>query len=230
MRRLVTFDLFSALIDARMGASAVLDGLARARGWPVDGGVLYDAWDVRNKASQRDPTDWVPFAEHCRRALAGAYAELGLTGDADADVVVLLRSVADWPLWPDVADQLPRLAARHRVGVLSNVDDDVFARTQVAQLVADDDVLTSERLRAYKPHPDIYRRARERAGGELLHVATSARDVRGATEAGIDVIRLRRPGHQLDPAGPAPAAEASDLEQVADLLERAGGVSPGSPW
>jgi 2-haloacid dehalogenase len=217
-RRLVTFDLFSALIDSRLGASAVLDGLARARSWPVDGGVLYDAWDSRNKASQRELTDWVPFAEHCRRALAGAYAELGLAGDAEADVVVLLRSVGDWPMWPDVAEELPRLAAEYRVGVLSNVDDDVFARTRVAPLVADDDVLTSERLHAYKPHPDIYRRARARAGGELLHVATSARDVRGAMEAGIDVIRLRRPGHQLDPSGPAPAHEAAVLAELGELL------------
>jgi 2-haloacid dehalogenase len=224
-RRLVTFDLFSALIDSRLGASAVLDGLARARSWPLDGGVLHDAWDRRNKASQRELTDWVPFAEHCRRALAGAYAELGLTGDADADVVVLLRSVGDWPLWPDVAEELPRLAAEYRVGVLSNVDDDVFARTRVAPLVADDDVLTSERLRAYKPHPDIYRGARARAGGELLHVATSARDVRGAMEAGIEVIRLRRPGHQLDPTGPAPAREAAGLAELRELLE----VSPRSP-
>ena len=224
-RRLVTFDLFSALIDSRLGASAVLDGLARARSWPVDGGVLHDAWDRRNKASQRELTDWVPFAEHCRRALAGAYAELGLTGDAEADVVVLLRSVGDWPLWPDVAEELPRLAAEYRVGVLSNVDDDVFARTRVAPLVADDDVLTSERLHAYKPHPDIYRRARARAGGDLLHVATSARDVRGAMEAGIEVIRLRRPGHQLDPAGPAPAREAAGLAELRELLD----VSPRSP-
>ena len=221
-RRLVTFDLFSALIDSRMGASAVLDGLARARGWPVDGGVLYDVWDAQNKASQREAATWVTFTEHCRRALTDAYAELGLPGDADADVVVLLRSVGDWPLWPDVAEQLPQLAVRHRVGILSNVDDEFFARTQVAQFVADDDVLTSERLRAYKPGPEIYRRARERAGGELVHVATSARDVRGALEAGIDVIRLRRPGHRLDPSGPAPADEASDLEQVSSLLDRAG--------
>ena len=89
-RPLVTFDLFSALIDSRMGASAVLDGLAHARGWPVDGGTLYDVWDARNKASQRDLPTWVPFAEHCRRALAGTYAELGLPGDAGADVVVHL--------------------------------------------------------------------------------------------------------------------------------------------
>jgi 2-haloacid dehalogenase len=217
-RRLVTFDLFSALIDSRMGASAVLDGLARARGWPIDGGVLYDVWDARNKTSQRELPDWVPFAEHCRRALAGAYAELALPGDADADVVVLLRSVGDWPLWPDVAEELPRIAARHRVGVLSNVDDDVFARTQVAQFVADDAVLTSERLHAYKPAAEIYRRARERAGGALVHVATSGRDVRGALEAGIDVIRLRRPGHALDPSGPAPDQVAGDLAEVGRLL------------
>jgi 2-haloacid dehalogenase len=217
-RRLVTFDLFSALIDSRMGASAVLDGLVRARGWPVDGGVLHDVWDARNKTSQRELTTWVPFAEHCRRALAGAYAELELPGDADADVVVLLRSVSDWPLWPDVAEELPRLAARHRVGVLSNVDDDVFARTQVAPLVADDAVLTSERLQAYKPRPEIYRRARERAGGALVHVATSARDVQGALEAGIDVIHLRRPGHTLDPSGPVPEQAAADLAEVGRLL------------
>ncbi|TFV87242.1 haloacid dehalogenase [Blastococcus sp. CT_GayMR16] len=201
-----------------MGASAVLDGLARARGWPVDGGVLYDEWDVRNKASQRDLPSWVPFAEHCRRALSATYAELGLDGDADADVAVLRRSVGDWPLWPDVAEELPRIAARHRVGVLSNVDDDVFARTQVAALVADDDVLTSERLQAYKPGPEIYRRARERAGGELVHVPTSARDVRGALEAGLDVIHLRRPGHTLDPSGPVPDRVAGDLAEVGRLL------------
>jgi 2-haloalkanoic acid dehalogenase type II len=215
---LVTFDLFSALIDSRLGASAVLDGFAHARGWATDGGTVYDAWDARNKASQRDEPDWIPFAEHCRRALAGTYRALDLPGDADTDVDVLLRSVGDWPLWPDVAEGLPAIAERHRAGVLSNVDDDVFARTRIAALVADDAVLTSERLRAYKPGREIYRRARERAGGELLHVATSARDVRGALEAGIEVIRLRRPGHVLDPDGPQPARQAGGLRELAAIL------------
>jgi 2-haloacid dehalogenase len=216
---LITFDLFSALIDSRLGASAVLDGLAHARGWPVDGGTVHDDWDRRNKASQRDEPQWIPFAEHCRRALADTYRALDLRGAADDDVAVLLRSVGDWPLWPDVVEGLPAIAARHRVGILSNVDDDVFARTRVAALVEDDAVLTSERLRAYKPGPDIYRRARERAGGGLVHVATSARDVRGALEAGIETVRLRRPGHVLDPAGPQPEREAADLAALAVALD-----------
>ncbi len=216
---LVTFDLFSALIDSRTGASRVLTGIAAEHGWHLDGERLYDEWDRRNKASQRDEPDWVPFAEHCRRALAATYADLGLDGDAPDDAALLNRSVAGWPLWPDVAEQLPELAQRYRVGVLSNVDDAIFARTRVAALVDDDAVLTSERLRAYKPHPDIYRRAQDRAGGDLLHVATSARDVRGALEAGIRVVRLRRPGHQLDPAGPAPRDEAADVRGVGSLLD-----------
>jgi 2-haloacid dehalogenase len=215
---LVTFDLFSALIDSRTGGSAALGRLAADRGWDVDGERLYDEWDRRNKASQRDEPEWVPFAEHCRRALAATYAALGLDADADADADLLNRSVAEWPLWPDVAVQLPELRRRYRVGVLSNVDDAIFARTKVAPLVDDAAVLTSERLRAYKPAPDLYRRARERAGGELTHVATSARDVRGALEAGIRVVRLRRPGHRLDPAGPVPRNEADDVRGVAALL------------
>jgi len=215
---LVTFDLFSALVDSRTGASRVLTGIAAGYGWPIDGVTLYDEWDRRNKASQRDEPQWISFAEHCGRSLATTYADLGLTGAPRDDAATLLRSVGSWPLWPDVATGLPALAHRYRVGVLSNVDDEVFARTAVAGLVADDAVLTSERLRAYKPHPEIYRRARDRAGGELVHVATSARDVRGAIEAGIDVAHLRRPGHELDPSGPVPPYEVTSLAQLDELL------------
>src|SRR3712207_4385887 len=134
---LITFDLFSALIDSRAGASRVLGELARAHGWDVDGGRLYDLWDAHNKASQRDTGGWIPFAEHCRRALAASYVELRRAADADDDVEHLLASVGDWPLWPDVAEGLRAVAARHRIGVLSNVDDAIFARTRLAGVVGE---------------------------------------------------------------------------------------------
>src|SRR3954454_14344223 len=188
----------------------------RARGGEDE---VFSEWDRRNKASQRDEPEWIPFAEHCVRSLAATYDDLGLAGRPAEDGAALLESVEGWPLWPDVTGELPALARRHRVGVLSNVDDDLFARTQVAPLVDDADVLTSERLRAYKPHVDIYRRARDRAGGQLLHVATSVRDVRGALEAGIDVVRLRRPGHRVDTDGPAPAHEVAGLAELQHLLD-----------
>jgi FMN phosphatase YigB (HAD superfamily) len=222
---LVTFDLFSALIDSRTGGAAALAGLAAEHGWDVAGTDLYDDWDARNKASQKDvPHDddapWVPFAEHCRRALAATYAARGLRADAAADVEVLLGSLPLWPLWPDVGSALPAVARHHRVGVLSNVDDDLFARTRAAALVDPGAVLTSERLRAYKPHRELYLRARE--AGVDVHVPASARDTRGALEAGLAVVRVERPGHRLDPDGPEPQHQVADLGLLPAVLDSLG--------
>jgi 2-haloacid dehalogenase len=219
---LVSFDLFSALIDSRTGGSAALGRIAAAHGWDVAGTELYDDWDARNKASQKDlPHDdaarWVPFAEHCRRALAATYAARGLAADATADVAVLLGSLPDWPLWPDVEAGLSLVARSHRVGILSNVDDGLFARTRAAGLVDDGAVLTSERLRAYKPHPELYLRARD--AGVDVHVPASARDTRGALEAGLTVVRVRRPGHRVDPDGPRPQHAVGGLRELPAVLD-----------
>jgi 2-haloacid dehalogenase len=228
----VTFDLFSALIDARTGGSAALSAIASGHGWDVGGGDLYDEWDTRNKAGQKDTpagdgAPWVSFAEHCRRALAATYAARGLADDdavAWADTATLLGTLPDWPLWPDVAGALPEVARSHRVGVLSNVDDDLFSRTRVAPLIAElsdpGAVLTSQRLGAYKPSARLYRRAAE--AGVDVHVPASARDTRGALEAGLTVVRVRRPGHRVDPDGPRPQHEVAGLGELPAVLDRLG--------
>jgi 2-haloacid dehalogenase len=42
--------------------------------------------------------------------------------------------------------------------------------------------------------------------------------VRGALEAGIPVVRLRRPGHDVDPAGPRPEHEVGGIDELGDVL------------
>ncbi len=217
VRPVVTFDLFSALVDSRTGGGAVFGRLAAERRWDVDGGTVYDRWDALTKQAHRDVREWVPHVDLARDALATCYGELGLPAEADDDVSALFATLEQWPLWPDVEQGLPRIAAGHRIGILSNVDDALFLRTRVAPLVDPALLMSSERLRVYKPDPRIYLRAQERLG-RLVHVASSARDVRGALKAGIPVVRLRRPGHRLDPEGPQPQHEVDDLGQLAALL------------
>jgi len=65
-------------------------------------------------------------------------------------------------------------------------------------------VITSQRVRQYKPNPGLYHAAHTIAGPSFVHVAASARDVRGALQAGVDTIRLIRPRHDIDLAGPRP--------------------------
>lgn len=225
-RRVVTFDLFSALLDSRTGGAAAFDRLVIANGWSMTGGQLYDAWDVRNKAAQRDCESWVPWREPASRALAQAYAWFGVEGDVSADVEKVVESMSQWPLWPDAAAGLHILRADYRVGVLSNVDDEMFTHTAAAPLVDHELALTSQRLMAYKPHAAIYQRALE-AAGSMVHVATSARDVRGALEAGIAVVRLRRPRHALDPDGPRPTYEVETVNDLSDALAALGQTAFG---
>ena len=216
----VTFDLFSALLDSRSGAAVAFDGFAERRGWRVTGREVYDDWDRRNKQAQRECREWVSYVVLARAALADTYDALHLDGDPSEDVDSVVATVPQWPLWPDVAQELPRLVRRHRVGVLSNVDDGLFARTRAAGYVDPALAMTSERLGVYKPDPAIYERA-QAALGPMVHVASSARDVRGSLEAGIPVVRLRRPGHALDPDGPQPPLEAASAGDLEHLLARA---------
>lgn len=218
-RPVVTFDLFSALLDSRTGGSAFFDRLASERGWVLAGSEVFDGWDAANKKAQAECVTWVPYRELAATALAATYSSLGIDGEAVADTHALLDSMADWPLWPDIVEVLPRLAADYRIGLLSNVDDDIFASTRVTGLVDHDVAMTSQRLRAYKPCARIYTEARSGLG-RMVHVASSARDVRGALEAGCPLIRLRRPGHELDARGPRPTYEASDATDLPRLIAR----------
>lgn len=217
---IVTFDLFSAATDTRSGAGAALGAIARERSAQVDGTVLYDVWDRHNKELQRHARAPRTFTEISREALRLAYDELGLDSAlAGEDLARLHDGIGDWPLWPDVAEGMRRVAAVARTGLLSNVDDHLARRTRAAALVDPDLLLTSQRLGAFKPDPAIYLSAVRAVSPErLVHVAASGRDVRGALEAGITVVRLARPGHVVDPAGPRPTLEVGDARALGDVV------------
>ncbi|WP_142047861.1 HAD family hydrolase [Pseudonocardia kunmingensis] len=221
--RVVTFDLFSALTDSRRGAAAAFGEIAAERGWSVPGEELYDVWDRHNKEQQRRAVAGArtSFRELSLAALRLAYEQLGLRGRPEADLDLLWRSVARWPLWADVAEGVAAVAAHASVGILSNVDDELVVTTRAYPLVDPRWVLTSQRLGAFKPGPAIYLRAARAAPG-LVHVAASARDVRGALEAGIPTVRLVRPGHRVDPGGPAPTVEISDARDLPGALAQLG--------
>lgn len=219
MSPVVTFDVFSALVDSRTGGSALFASLGGPRSWPRSPEAVYDRWDAENKQLHRLSTRWRSFAELAGHALVTTYRELGLDGDPAADCALLLASTSGWPLWPDVSAESLRGVHGGRVGVLTNTDDALLDRTAVVRLgvFAPEHRVTSELLGAYKPAAEFYRRAVERLG-PLVHVASSARDVRGCLEAGIPCVRLARPGHRVDPAGPQPEVVVTSLPELPAAL------------
>jgi 2-haloalkanoic acid dehalogenase type II len=212
---LITFDVFSALTNSRVGGTAYFAALATERGWSVDPADIYDGWDARNKELHRTHAGWASFRELSAVALQAAFAALEVSRPDEAIAAGLVESMTDWPLWPDVTLAAFGPLDPHRLGLLTNIDNDLLASTAVARLglFEADAILTSERLHSYKPAAGFYAAA-EATVGPFIHVASSARDVRGAGSAGLRCIRLARSGHPLDPNGPVPRWT---IESLADL-------------
>lgn len=211
----VTFDVYSALIDSRAGGTRALAALAGQRGWDADPDAVYARWDAICKGLQRDVDAYVPFRALAEQAMREAQRELGIDSDPAEDARALLDTIGSWPHYADVPDAVARVAAAHPVAVLTNIDDDLLAQTDTGWPFAT--AITSEGARCYKPHPDIYRFAVDRLG-PLVHIAASARDVRGSLEAGLEVVRVDRPGHRVDPDGPAPRWVIDDLRELPGVL------------
>jgi FMN phosphatase YigB (HAD superfamily) len=129
------------------------------------------------------------------------------------------------PEWPPFADTNPALerlyAAGYRLGILSNVDDDLLEATIRHFTAPIDLIVTAQQVGSYKPATGHFIAARERIGGlRWLHAAQSHfHDVVPAVQMGLPVAWINRKHEPLPPDGPAPLVDVPDLLAFAAWLE-----------
>lgn len=134
--------------------------------------------------------------------------------------VFLAESLPDWRPFPDTNAALERLRdAGHRLGILSNVDDDLLAATRRHFTVDFEPIVTAQQVRSYKPAPAHWRVARERIGdARWLHAAQSNfHDIVAANALGLPTAWVNRRGDTPLPGG-TPAYEVRDMAGLAELL------------
>jgi putative hydrolase of the HAD superfamily len=129
------------------------------------------------------------------------FAEIGLTNDVLRDELVSnIRKSANWDqILPGTREHLLRLAARYRIGVISNADgriEDVLRRCGIADCFLS---ITDSGLVGYeKPHPEIFRQALRSLSAqpeESLYVGdVYSVDYLGATRAGMQALLMDVPG------------------------------------
>jgi 2-haloacid dehalogenase len=169
----LTFDCYGTLIDWETGILTALRAVLDAHGVQADGEELLASFARHEAAAEGGP--YLPYRQVLARCLHGVCAELGVEPTA-AEVARFSESVADWPAFADSAAALARLARRFKLGVITNCDTDLFARSNERLGVAFDWVITAEQLGSYKPNPRNFELARERIGVPAerhLHVAQS---------------------------------------------------------
>jgi 2-haloacid dehalogenase len=208
----LTFDCYGTLIDWESGLAPGLQD--------VVGGEREDllARYARHEA-EAEAGPYLRYREVVAAGLRGVAAELGAE-PTEAQVAAFADSVGDWPAFPDSAEALVRLKERFRLGVITNCDDDLFARSNEKLGVEFDWVITAEQVGAYKPSERGFEVAFERIGlprERILHVAQSLfHDHVTAKRLGLSTVWIDR-RHGRAGAGATPPAEATPDATFPDM-------------
>lgn len=221
----VTFDCYGTLIDWEAGIVGALSPYLRDAGVELPDAEILHAFSRLESEAQQGI--YAPYRHVLGRVMRGLAAEHGFALEDDA-WGLLAESIARWPPFPDTRDALAALAGRYPLGVLSNIDDDLFRATLERLSTEFRWVVTAEEVVSYKPGPRHFEFAERRMGvprDRWLHVAQSLyHDIVPAKRMGLPTVWVnRRRGREGFGATP-PAAAVPDLEvaSLEELAERAG--------
>ena len=219
----ITFDCYGTLIDWEAGLLAALRTVLARRGRMVPDEELLARFARLESPIQQGP--YRRYREVLRETMRRLAAEVGFEPTAE-DLDALAVSLPDWPPFADTVEALRTLATRYRLGIVSNVDDDLFQGTARRLGIEFSWVITAEQARSYKPSRQNFHRALERIGlawDRVLHAAQSLyHDIGPARSLGLATVWVNRRaglagGGATPPASVRPDLEVPDLATLARL-------------
>jgi putative hydrolase of the HAD superfamily len=216
MRRwdLVTFDCYGTLIDWEAGIAAAF----------VAAGVRATTAEVIRSHAAHEPTVEAGTYRNYRDVLTEVAGRmLKDLGEPARNGAFLADSLPSWKPFPDTVPALRRLAAAGvKLGILSNVDDELLDATRRHfGDVPFEMIVTAAQVKSYKPAPGHWNAARARgAGGRWLHAAQSYfHDIQPARALGLDTAWVNRKAE-------APLDDGRATHEVLDLAGLALLVAP----
>jgi len=208
------------------------EDICRVQGLEVPPRRLWETWkglEVRFRAERVNldapeaSPPFRPYYEVWRECFREAFALLGLRGDPEQAVRMAVVALGCRPPYPETLDILARLRERWRLAVLSNADNAFLYPLLRRWGLTFEAVLTSEGVRAYKPHPRAFAALLEHLGlpaERVVYVGdTPLDDVEGARRAGLVPIWLNRDGRPWPEGLAPPPYTLTSLEGLVPLLE-----------
>lgn len=219
----ITFDCYGTLIDWEQGILNALQPVLAPREVDVGEDELLERY-ARHEAVL-EAGDYLTYREVLAESLRGLGAELGFDVTAD-DAQRFAEAMGDWPAFHDTAPALRRLHERFRLGVITNCDRDLFARSNRRLGVTFEWIVAAEDARAYKPSRRPFELALETIElprERILHAAQSLfHDHVPAKQLGLTTVwvdrRHDRPGFGATPeASATPDLTVPDMKTLADV-------------
>jgi 2-haloacid dehalogenase len=220
----ITFDCYGTLIDWENGILSALRPILSTHGAKLADAEILGLYGELEAGAESG--EFCPYREVLREVVRGFGERLGFQASV-AEQNSLPESLANWRPFADTVAALRQLHTKFRLGIISNVDDDLFAATAPQLETKFDFVTTAGQARAYKPSHRIFQLAKEKIGmpvTQWLHAGQSVyHDVVPAKSLGLSTVWVNRasarPGAgAAKQASATPDAEVPTLQALADLL------------
>jgi len=219
--RLITFDCYGTLVDWQNGMLAAMRPLFSGDPKRPDDAQLLAAYGDIEAEIEAGP--YLPY----RQVLSSTVREMGQrmgVAISEEQGAAFAQSLARWKPFPDTNAALQTMKRKFRLGIISNVDDDLFAETRKKLEVEFDFVVTAQQVRSYKPSPRNFEEALRRGSvskDQMLHAGQSLyHDVAPANALGIANVWVNRPSIRPG-SGAAKPGSATPTFQVRNLMELA---------
>lgn len=213
----ISFDCYGTLIDWEAGMLPVLRALLARHNCNLAGPAILELYGELEAEAESGP--YRTYREVLESVVRAFGERLGFQ-PSPSEMLSLPDSVPSWPPFSDSVAALQALKKRYRLAVISNIDDDLFARTRKLLPVEFDAVVTAEQARSYKPSLHNFELALQRLGiarEQLLHAAQSIyHDVVPARSLGIATVWVNRKSARPG-IGAVRAAEGRPDFEVPDL-------------
>ncbi len=214
----ITFDCYGTLIDWEKGIlEAIGPFIERACRKPSAVELL----SLYARLESEEEKTWRPYREVLERVADGLAKALGIELLPE-ERGFLVKSLPTWKPFPEADIALKMLKTYgFKLAIISNIDNDLLARTLRHFTVDFDLVVTAEEARCYKPYRKIFLLAAQKLAvspSKILHVGQSLfHDIVPASALGWKTCWVKRPGR--DPYGATPRASAEPDFIVSDLRE-----------
>jgi 2-haloacid dehalogenase len=217
--KLMSFDVYGTLISVRDGSYRAFERiLAATDARNVDVKEFWERWEQRN--IEQYWQSYRPYREICHTSLSNTFATFGLRGDAQL-INYYFDAFSGFSLYDDVLAALDRLARRYKLAVVSNIDDDLLARTPLGRSF--DLVCTAQRAKGYKPDGTLFRYLIDNAGvakEDILHSGQSQfTDLVGGKPLGLTIAWINRRGIPLHDSVPRPDFTFRDIGSLLQLVD-----------
>ena len=219
--RIITFDCYGTLIDWEAGILGALRPIFSRHGCKVEDSEALRIYGELEVAAETGT--YRSYRDVLREVVSGFGQRLGFS-PSDSEQNSLAESLKNWQPFPDTVAALRQIKEKMLLGIISNVDDDLFAATRHKLQTDFHLVVTAGQAHAYKPSLKIFELAESKLGygrREWLHAAQSVHhDIVPAKALGIGNVWVNRPSARPNVGAVVQSSAKADVE-VNSLAELA---------